>query len=168
MPVLFFTVLFAAFNRQEKQLSEPVHPQNTGAVSVTKDTSYLMLEPQLADADSVVIAWFIDPYREDSVRYPRFYTIYSITDSARLQDFGSFYTGAITDSLDKPWPCRNEGKAWIFKAGDIQQTIYFSFNKPRNNCRFIYMIHHGAIYYTEPSPAWETFIRQLKPLSKEP
>jgi hypothetical protein len=122
------------------------------------------LDEKLAAIDSMVFVFYKDPYTKDSLRYSRFYTQYSTTDSAALQVLISNSKDSFV-KYEIPKPCRNEGKVWCYGKGKILQTMYFSERCP--DCCHIYLIKDGFFYYMPLQPKLQQLLKQLKPKAKE-
>lgn len=125
----------------------------------------LELDKRFALADSIVFVFFNDPFTADSIQYTRFYKQYPTTGTAGIK--------SLLTALDKPFvkhekprPCRNEGKAWIFSKNKIFQTVYFGWSK--DNCAFIYMIKDGFFYYAGIDSPFITTLINYKAKAIEP
>lgn len=131
--------------------------------SVT-DTS-LDLDERLKTADSLVIVFYKDPYGEDSLRYTRYYTQISITDTSGIGILQKQLAQQYTREENRR-RCRGDGKVWCFTKGKIFQTLYFS-TPCDNKCCYVYLIKDGFFYYTPISQAMLTWLKSLKPLTIE-
>jgi len=138
----FWSMLMAACNNTSKQ-----NPSITTAevADTVKLLSISALDARLADTDSVAILFYKDPHGTDSLRYTRYYTQYNSNNSNVIKTLLANLNDA-TVKLEKMKPCRSEGKMWIFKKGQIFQTIYFSSKDA--NCSFLYIIKDGFFYYS--------------------
>lgn len=119
------------------------------------------LDVRLAGADSLAIVFYKDPHGTDSLRYTRYYTQYNSADTALLADLKTNLE-ASTVKLEKIKNCRSEGKIWVFRQGQVFQTIYFSSKDAA--CSFLYIIKDGFFYYSAMPYG---FAVQLKSLQKK-
>ena len=154
--VCLFTLFACNNNANNTKIS------TTGEVADTvKLVSIAALDSRLANADSVVMLFYNDPHGADSLRYTRYYTQYNSNDTALLGNLKASLTDA-TVKLEKIKNCRSEGKIWVFKQGQIFQTIYFSSKDAA--CSFLYIIKDGFFYYAAMPYG---FAVQLKSLQKK-
>ena len=143
---------------------------NSAAVQTAEvaDTVQLVslsdLDIRLAGADSLSILFYKDPYGIDSLRYTRYYTQYNSVDSNLLIDFKSNLLES-TVKLDKIKNCRSEGKIWVFRQGQIFQTIYFSSKDAE--CSFLYIIKDGFFYYSAMPYGFAVQLKSLQKLAVE-
>jgi len=163
MKIIYFTtticmlLLFACNNNTDnKQTTRSAEVADT-----VKLVSIAELDNRLAAADSLVILFYKDPHGTDSLRYTRYYAQYNTTDTLLLADLKDNLTDA-TVKLEKIKNCRSEGKIWVFKQGQIFQTIYFS--SKNAECSFLYIIKDGFFYYAAMPYG---FAVQLKSLQKK-
>ncbi|MEX0635760.1 MAG: hypothetical protein WD135_03260 [Ferruginibacter sp.] len=143
-------------NSDNKQTSQSAEVADT-----VKLVSITDLDARLAAADSLAILFYKDPHGTDSLRYTRYYTQYNSTDTLLLADLKTNLATA-TVKLEKIKNCRSEGKIWVFKNGQIFQTIYFS--SKNAECSFLYIIKDGFFYYAAMPYG---FAVQLKSLQKK-
>lgn len=127
--------------------------------------SLLQLDKRIMSTDSVVLVFFDDPFMQDSLRYTRFFRQYSTTSATDVKIIMDALKGNF-EKRERPLPCRNEGKAWLFSQSKIFQTIYFAWNK--NNCAFIYLIKDGFFYYTSISTPLVNALAEYKTKSVKP
>jgi|GEM_PF-699111 len=129
--------------------------------------SYTMteLDERLTGADSAVFVFYTDPFTKDSLQYTRYYKQYSTTATAAIQSLQEALNGTFTKE-ERPKPCRNEGKAWIFSKNKIFQTVYFGWSK--NNCSFIYLIKDGFFYYTDIKNSFISTLKNYQEKAIEP
>lgn len=80
------------------------------------DATAIDLDPRLKDADSLVVVFYKDPYGADSLRYTRFYTQASVTDTKGLAMLQK-EARKIFNGQEKRRSCRSEGKVWCFAKG---------------------------------------------------
>lgn len=119
------------------------------------------LDVRLAGADSLAILFYKDPHGTDSLRYTRYYTQYNSNDTSLVKDLQSNLMES-TVKLEKIKNCRSEGKIWVFRKGQIFQTIFFSSKDAE--CSFLYIIKDGFFYYSAMPYG---FAVQLKSLQKK-
>jgi len=126
-------------------------------------TNGIELDNRLLAADSLVFVFYKDPYGDDSLRYTRFYTQLSTTDTTDIS--------LLLQNLKQPFTkfenvkmCRSEGKIWCYAKGKVFQTIPFSTRC--NDCCFIYLIKDGYFFYIKLDTALSERLSILKPLSK--
>lgn len=153
---LIIAIIFSCTGRNSK---ETVDKGPTGFYSIAE------LDERLANADSAVFVFFTDPFTKDSLQYTRFYKQYPTTATADIQSMLEALNGSFTKE-ERPRPCRNEGKAWIFAGKKIFQTIYFGWS--RNNCAFIYLIKDGFFYYTDIKPPFISTLTNCRSKATEP
>ena len=115
---------------------------------------------RLAEADSLVMVYYDDPFMADSLQYTRYYHQISKTDSGEIRMLAAHFQQQVRVQ-EKPMPCRNEGKIWMFRKGKIFQTVYFAFSKP--GCSFLFFIKDGRFYFTAPDPALIQWLRNSRP-----
>lgn len=150
------TSLFACKSKSNK------NSDGDPAKSLSKLTQ---LDVRMNDADSLVIVFYNDPFTADSLRYTRYYTQYQTTDTGIIQALlGN--TALPFTKLDKPKPCRSEGKIWMFTKGKIFQTISFAYTKA--TCQFIYLIKDGFFYYMPIEPGLAAMLKRIKGLAINP
>ncbi len=121
------------------------------------------LDSRLVNADSLVFVFYDNPFTDDSLRYTRYYKLYSSTDSSGIKSFLSALALPFT-KLEKVKPCRSEGKVWVFKKGRVFQTIYFAWSK--NDCAFVYLIKDGFFYYMDIQQPFINTLLKAKTLAK--
>ena len=131
--------------------------------SFTSATNGLELDKRLLLADSLGFVFYNDPYGDDSLRYTRYYTQLSSSDSNDIS--------LLKQNLQLPFSkfekvknCRSEGKIWCYEKGKIFQTVYFSTRC--DDCCFIYLIKDGYFFYMNLGTAFSERLSVLKPLSK--
>jgi hypothetical protein len=126
-------------------------------------TNGIELESRFLTADSLVFVFYKDPYGDDSLRYTRYYTQMSTTDSnyikLLLQNFAKPF-----EKFEKVKKCRSEGKIWCYSKGKIFQTV--SFATRCNDCCFVYFIKDGYFFYTALDTALANSLSFIKPLAK--
>ena len=158
--LLFFTACV-----QQKQKADP----STMVPSSVEDTyntntTILMLDERLNHIDSLVFVFYKDPLGNDSLRYTRFYTQYSTTETKDINILKN-EINQPTERFEKVKKCRSQGKIWCFKKGEIFQTLYFS--DFGGDCTFMFFIKNGQFYYCPLKTDFIETIRNLKLLSKE-
>ena len=135
-------ILIAACNNTSNNNDSSVTAEVADTVQLVSISD---LDPRLADADSVAILFYKDPHGTDSLRYTRYYTQYNSSNGNEINILKENLIDA-TVKLEKMKSCRSEGKMWVFKKGQIFQTIYFSSKDA--NCSFLYIIKDGFFYYS--------------------
>jgi hypothetical protein len=135
-------------------------PERKESVSVTAND----LDERLKTVDSLVVVFYKNPYGVDSLRYTRFYTQVSVTDTSGTGMLKQQLAVAVTRQ-EKRNSCRGEGKIWCFTKGKIFQTLYFSTRC--DDCCYVYLIRDGNFYYSRISSSMTSWLAGLKPLSKE-
>ncbi len=161
-----FVGIFVSCNSHDTAATKSdTHVTDTQAPAAKVPVTTVEIDTRLQLIDSLIFVFYKDPYSKDSLRYSRFYTQYSSTDSSLVQ--------ALIDNtmlpfvkLEKVKPCRNEGKLWCYGGGKILQTIYFSTLAPA--CSHIYLIKDGFFYYSPLQESLLQVLKKLKPLSKAP
>ena len=140
----------------------PVKQDQTSNSFLTA-TNAIELDNRLLAADSMVVVFYKDPYGDDSLRYTRFYTQLSTTDTIDIS--------LLLQNLNQPFAkfeqvkkCRSEGKIWCYAKGKIFQTI--SFSTRCDDCCYIYLIKDGFFFYMKLGTALSERLTILKPLSK--
>lgn len=123
-------------------------------------SSAIAADHRLADADSLVMVFYDDPFMADSLQYTRYYQQVSKTDSGGIRMLVDHFKQPVR-IREKPLPCRNEGKIWMFREGKIFQTVYFACSKP--GCSFLFFIKDGRFYFTAPGPALVHWLRSSRP-----
>ena len=136
----------------------------TRALAAQEGSSILQMDHRLLTADSLVFVFYKDPLGTDSLRYTRFYTLYSTSDIRKI-NFVLENLEGNTESLEKVKPCRSEGKIWCYTKGKVFQTIYFSYYN--TTCSFVYIIKDGRFYYAEISSALSKRLNAFKREAKE-
>ncbi len=138
--------------------SRPRQPEQVSA-PVAQDTlrSALQIDERLASADSLVMVFYNDPFTKDSMQYARYYQQLSTTRPYEIRLLTEQLQQPV-QTAEKPLPCRNEGKIWIFSKDKIQQTVYFAYTKP--GCSFLFFIKDGIFCYLAPTSALLTLLRQ--------
>ncbi len=140
-------------------------PATASTVQVPAEgSSILKLDERLLTADSLVFVFYKDPLGTDSLRYTRFYTLYSTTDIRKINFVLENLEGK-TEGLEKVKPCRSEGKIWCYTKGKVFQTIYFSHYNTA--CSFVYLIKDGRFYYTGISNGLVKKLVEFKREAKE-
>lgn len=126
----------------------------------------LDLDQRLKAADSLVVVFYKDPYGEDALRYTRYYTQISVTDT--------FAIAILKQQLAQPYTkeqnrrkCRGEGKIGCYTKAKIFQTLYFS-TFCDTKCCYVYLIKNGNFYYTPILQVITDWLESLKPLTIEP
>lgn len=149
-------ILFACNTNNNKQTIQSAEVADT-----VKLVSIMDLDIRLAGADSLAILFYKDPHGTDSLRYTRYYTQYNSNDTSLVKDLKSNLMES-TVKLEKIKNCRSEGKIWVFRQGQIFQTIFFSSKDAE--CSFLYIIKDGFFYYSAMPYG---FAVQLKLLQKK-
>ncbi|MBC7948505.1 MAG: hypothetical protein H7Y42_11530 [Chitinophagaceae bacterium] len=133
--------------------------------AVDKTARIADLDPRLATADSLVVVFYKDPYGNDSLRYTRYYTQASVTDTKPIS--------ILQDQVAQEWAreewrrnCRGEGKIWCFTKGKVFQTLYFSTRC--DDCCHVYLIKDGIFYYTRTADAFKDWLGSVKTNAIEP
>lgn len=149
-------ILFACNTNKNKQIIPSAEVADT-----VKLVSIMDLDVRLSGADSLAILFYKDPHGTDSLRYTRYYTQYNSNDTSLVKDLRSNLMES-TVKLEKIKNCRSEGKIWVFRQGQIFQTIFFSSKDAE--CSFLYIIKDGFFYYSAMPYG---FAVQLKSLQKK-
>lgn len=153
------TILFACNgNSNNKPIVSAEVADTVQLVSIAK------LDSRLASADSLVILFYKDPHGTDSLRYTRYYKQYNSTDSNLLADLKANLL-ASTVKLERIKNCRSEGKIWVFKQGQIFQTIFFSSKDAE--CSFLYIIKDGWFYYSAMPYGFAVQLKSLQKMAVE-
>lgn len=139
-----------------KKQAEP-NPFLTATTGVEMDKRFLK-------ADSLVFVFYKDPYGKDSLRYTRYYTQWSTTDSNDISLLIKNLTKPFT-KFEKVKNCRSEGKVWCFINGNIFQTVSFA-TQCSSSCCFIYFIRDGYFFYTPLDTTLSQKLVSIKALSK--
>ena len=159
-----FLLLAVACNSVPEKVSSSQQPTVTVAVDPVEGSPIIQLDERLAATDSMVFLFYKDPHGKDSLRYTRYYTQHSSTDTSVIQ----FVLQGLNDSterFEKIKKCHSEGKIWCFRKGEIFQTIYFSAHN--KDCSFVYIIKNGQFYYSDISKNLSAKLVELKPLALE-
>lgn len=110
----------------------------------------------LDQADSLELIWFRTP---DS---PRYFTYLPTKDRKII--------GGLVNELQRDTvpeiSCMKEGKIYLFKNGEIFNTVFFGYADP--DCQFLRFIRNGRLYYYSLSPAFKAQLIENKALAKEP
>ncbi len=147
--LLFLLAACHSPSRQKQQATvNPVQDSLPGA---------LAMDERMASADSLVMVWYDDPFTKDSLQYARYYQQLSTTRPDEISLFTEQLRQPV-QTAEKPLPCRNEGKIWMFSRGKILQTVYFAYTKP--GCTFLFFIKDGIFCYLEPSSSLMDLLRQ--------
>ena len=144
--------------------NQPVRKNEEAPNSFLTAVNGIQLDPRLSEADSLVFVFHKNPYGPDSLRYTRYYTQYSTTDSSNFSPLLHNLQQPFT-KLEKVKNCRSEGKVWCYSKGAIFQTVYFSTRC--NDCCFIYLIRDGFFFYMPLDTSLSAPLGELKLLSKE-
>ncbi|MET0298926.1 MAG: hypothetical protein ABW036_04165 [Flavitalea sp.] len=117
------------------------------------------LNPLMADldsADSAEILYFRTP---DSSRY---FTYLPTRDKAFL---GELISNLKQDTV-QPITCMKEGKIYLFKNGEIFNTVFFGYLD--KECRFLRYIKNGNLFHYALSEPLQASLEKLKTDAKEP
>lgn len=125
----------------------------------------LQLDERFKIMDSVVLVYYTNPYTKDSLQYTRYYKQVSLTDTTFINAINTGIDKSF-EKLERPKPCRSEGKIWCFTKGKVFQTLYFS--QHASACNFIYIIKDGMFYYTALDMQLSEQISHNKQLAKAP
>ena len=136
---------------------EDPNPFLTATTGVEMDKRFLA-------ADSLVFVFYKDPYGRDSLRYTRYYTQWSTTDSNDISLLIKNLTKPFT-KFEKVKKCRSEGKVWCFSNGNIFQTVSFA-TQCSSSCCYIYFIRDGYFFYTPLDTTLSQKLVSIKALSK--
>lgn len=117
------------------------------------------LDARLLKTDSVVFVYYDDPYGIDSLRYTRYYSQASTTDTAIIAGLVRNLK-ATAGKEEQMRHCRSEGKVFCYSQGKVFQTIYFS--TKRQDCCHLYLINNGFFYYTPLSADFRRSLDLLK------
>lgn len=158
--IVLLLITTGLFSCEEKNKKE-----NADKKPATVYYTGVELDERLAAADSVVFVFFTDPFTADSLQYTRYYKQYASTAGSDIEALLSALNTSVTKE-EKPRPCRNEGKAWVFTKAKIFQTIYFAWSK--NNCAFIYLIKDGFFYYMEIKAPFVSTLESCRAKATEP
>lgn len=146
------------------QACEPA-ANNTAATkedSIVLITTGLALEPGLAEADSVNILFYTNPFTAEKERYTRFYTSYQTAADTVLPLLkANLAQPFVEDTLRD---CRSEGKMFVYRKGKVAQTIYFTTQSPA--CTHLYFINTGRYYYFPFQKALQQRLKVLKTLAR--
>ena len=157
-------LLFAGCNPAEKKQTAP-RQAAVAAADPVEGSSILQLDKRLLAADSLVFVFYKDPHGKDSLRYTRYYTQYSSTNTALIRSVLQALNDS-TERLERIKKCHSEGKIWCYRSGNIFQTIYFSAHN--KDCSFVYIIKNGQFYYSKLAGNLAVKLAELKGLAKEP
>lgn len=152
--VVTTTILFACNTKNNKQTIPSAEVADT-----VKLVSIMDLDVRLAGADSLVVLFYKDPHGTDSLRYTRYYTQYNSNDASLVKDLRSNLMES-TVKLENIKNCRSEGKIWVFRQGQIFQTIFFSSKDAE--CSFLYIIKDGFFYYSAMPYGFAVQLRSLQ------
>lgn len=132
--------------------------QNTPVQDELKMETGLSLEPMLANADSVQLLYFTNPFG-DSLRYTRYYTYYNAGDTALIH---TLINQMDTSFQVQPSPrtCRSNGKMFFYSNGKEAKTVYFA--TQGNDCSYLYYIKNGLFYYFTITASAEKLLKELK------
>jgi hypothetical protein len=131
--------------------------------AIQKSYRGVFLDEKLTKADSLLVAFYKDPYGSDSLRYTRYYTQAIATDSFSIKQLNLQAAELFTQSEKRN--CRSEGKIWCFASGKIFQTLYFSTRC--DDCCYMYLIKDGELYYSNILPSVTNWLKQLKTTAVE-
>ena len=159
-------VLFAftaCNNAGDKTLSKGT-TKDSISVNEYKPKTGLEAEPLISKTDSLQIIYYDDP-DGDSLRYTRFYSYLSSTDSGFIQQ--------VVQQLNQPFqqlnenkPCRSEGKIYLYQKAESAKTIYFSTRC--DSCCYLYFIKDGAFLYFPMAPEVGEIIKKKKSEAQKP
>lgn len=124
---------------KNKEQEKEINADSSGNLNNTG----IEIEPVISLADSVQVIFYDDPMG-DSLRYSRYFTYVSTSDSAFLTLLKSELSQVSQLSMFVR-KCRSEGKIYLFKNGEPIKTVFFS--TQINNCRYLYFIKNGLFYY---------------------
>lgn len=121
--------------------------KETAQVSNTDQTRLLNsgidIEPALLDVDSIEVIYYDDP-NGDSLRYSRFFSFTTHTDTAFIQPVLRTFQQQFTQ-YGQALKCRSEGKMFLHKSEVPVKTIYFS--SGADSCSYLYFIKNGNFFY---------------------
>lgn len=125
----------------------------------------ISLDQRLEATDSMVIVFYKDPYGSDSIRYTRYYTQITTTNT---KDIAAMLEQAKLplQQEEQRDECRNEGKIWCFTDGRVFQTLYFSTRCDK--CCHLLLLKDGNFYYGELGSNFTNWLAMIKPQSKDP
>lgn len=141
----------------------PTAKKDNSSNSFLSATNGIELDNRLVMADSLVFVFYKDPYGDDSLRYTRYFTQLSSTDTNDISLLKQNLKLPFT-KFEKVKNCRSEGKIWCYEKGKIFQTVYFATRC--DDCCFIYLIKDGFFFYMQLDTAFSERLSILKPLSK--
>lgn len=120
----------------------------------------------LEKIDSMQVIYYDDP-DGDSVRYTRYFTYATTTDTALFNNLANDIQ-QITDTLSTPRKCRSEGKMYVFagKSDGPAKTLFFSTRC--DTCCYLYYIKDGMFYYAGISESSVQKIKQIKASAVQP
>lgn len=125
-------------------------------------TTGVALEPDLADADSIAVLFYTNPFTADKEQYTRFYTSYTTGSDTVLALLKQNMAQPFTE--DSLRDCRSEGKMFVYNNGKVAQTIYFTTQSAQ--CTHLYFINTGRYYYFPFQAALQQRLAVLKALAK--
>ena len=158
------SVVFVACQESPQTATQSV--PLTPAIDPRKDAQLLFqVDSLLPRVDSLVLVYFDDPFGPDSLRYPRFYSQYSLTQKDSIQSFIQPMNEAVK-AVEVKRDCRIEGKIWCYGSGKMIQTIYWSSHP--SGCRFQYLIRDGLFYYFSLTDQQLSSLNQWKKQASKP
>jgi len=166
-PIFFFIsaslLLGACTNQPEHKSGQTGTETDTVSSAVPAPGTLRSREPLLFDADSVQAIYYDNP-DGDTLRYARFFTYSTITDTAQI--------GALQQELAAPHSletaargCRSEGKLYFYK-GEQVRTLYFSGRA--EPCSYFYLIRDGQFYYLPFSDRSKALLQEWKKGARKP
>ncbi|RYY30705.1 MAG: hypothetical protein EOO04_04175 [Chitinophagaceae bacterium] len=151
-----------ANQKSRQDSSEDTAP--TATIARDTITTASTIFPALALADSAQVLYYDNP-DGDSLRYARFFTYTSVTDTSFLN--------ALNECLQQPASiepvvrhCRSVGKMYLLEGDVPLKTIYFS--NRADSCTYMYFIHDGSFVYLELPSFFNEKLMKLKTVSKAP
>jgi len=122
------------------------------------------VESKLWEADSLQILYYDNP-DGDSLRYTRFFTYTTTTDTANIKQ--------LLKEMEQPFEyrhdvrkCRSEGKIYFFNGENPLKTLYFSTRG--DSCSYLYYISDGMFHYFPLSNETVSFLKQNKKAAIKP
>ncbi|HMP92782.1 MAG TPA: hypothetical protein PKD90_07920 [Phnomibacter sp.] len=156
-------LFFAACQNTEK--GAPKSGPDTAAITIS---SGLAVAPNLSQADSMQLIYYMNPYGKDSLRYTRFFTFVATADTLLASQIKQALEAPVASSLEKK-KCRDEGKIFLFrKDGQELKTLYFAKEPRAGDCRALYFIHNGTFYYVPITEALTNTLAAYQKIAKEP
>jgi hypothetical protein len=157
---LFFWACLLLLSCNTPTADKETKPLPTNAAVTAFD-----LDARLTKTDSIILFFYDDPYGNDSLRYTRYYTQTSTTDTAIIKSL-LFNLKSTVDKAEQLRHCRSEGKVFCYSQGKVFQTIYFSTRCA--DCCHLYLIKDGFFYYTPLSADFRQSLDVLKAHAAKP